>query len=1057
MKTRPIAFSEHRSPASDLNRRVARAAIAALVLLGPLTITPSCAPGAGRGADLIAAITQSVGGKRIIEPRLTGTFDHQPCVVPPMSDGVQQPACPSPDGSLAAATRASTLLAEAARGEAAGNALYASGLWDLLWHEVDGGIDRAITKLHGAVAADPTNAEVLTSLTAAYVVRAQSRNRPTDLFQALDLATEAVSLDPASPPALFNHALVLERLFFNARAIEAWDRYLAVDVSGPWAAEARGARDRLAADASSPESTSLVSEHASPTTAQDAIVEQHLAAWAQLVLDGENGPADELLDRIEAAVQAIFKTSGDSLLVEETAFLRNLLGEPDRRETARAYIELATGIDAIKGLRIQRASEKLAAAERRLSRMDSPLVAFAEYNLLVGEFQNTRYDHVLGRATDWITHLAPDRSVLSLRLQSLLALVHGVTAKHDLAISSYEIAQAMAERIGDRDTAARIAAELGHLSATMGETATAWNHRYRVLALSSSRAQPRRTVTTRSLVAGVASSHRFDRAAQYLADDVVLASKGLPTMRSFALNNRARGEIAQDNIGAALEDLEVSRRQLVGIQDPGIRAIVEDDINLLVGQALTKEQPARATQILKTVDQHFDARGHALMSALSKSALAKAQCRLGQYGAANSTLERAVEILEAQASALRNPEQRLGFASQARETFDRLILLRAIQLDDPLGALDVVERNSGLGTDEDSRLGRNETPKPRVTATSEDRQARVVIYRVLADRILAWVTAPDATELRQLETDGAQLERAVRRLQAAATAEHAAAMRTELAWLYDALIAPISDLLGNDSNLQVIPDRTLHQVPFSALLESATGRFLVEDHAVVVAPYGSLSPRASQRNPPTSVLVVADPSLPANLASRFGRLPNARIEAVRIASLYQRETRLSGSETQIAHVQAELANHDVVHFAVHAVPADHDGGDAYLVLAPHEDTRLSGLTAATISELRIDQHPLVVLASCDTAGGQLGANAGATSLAGSFLQAGASAVVASLWEVDDEATEALMFDFHQRLVAGAIPAEALRLVQLSAMRRSTNRRATLAHWAAFQVFMGRAR
>lgn len=563
-------------------------------------------------------------------------------------------------------------------------------------------------------------------------------------------------------------------------------------------------------------------------------------------------------------------------------------------------------------------------------------------------------------------------------------------------------------------------------------------------------------MSIRSILAEVAASLGFKRGAQFLADDVVIASEHLPAVvHSFALNRRSRTKLAHDNLAGALEDLETSRRRLADIDNPGVRAIVEDDINLLVGEVLTEAQPVRAAELLEVVDHNFVARGQAAMSVLAKSALASAQSRLGRDDEANATLERALGALEAQASALSTPEQKLGFANQTRDVLDRLIVLRALRLGDPLGALDVLDRYRNLFVDRDPVSERDVAP--RVTDGNRSREAgtRVLLYRVLADRTLVWVAAPNAIRMRQLRADRDQLEAAAHRLQAAAAAQHSAAIRTELAWLYNALIAPLRDLLVGGNDLRVVPDRMLYQVPFGALLDEATGEFLIEHGTVIVAPHSTLE--ASFGEPPpreaASVLVVADPTLSPDLAGRLGRLPNAREGAQRIASLYRRHTSLLGPDARLARVQAELTGHDVVHFAVHATPAAHDGAGASLVLAGRPDAEHSGMSASTIAGIRIDQHPVVVLAACDSVGGLLGANAGAASLAWSFLRAGASSVVASLWQVQDEYTEALMYEFHQRLAGGVTPGEALRLAQLTLLRNNDDPSAGLAQWAAFEVFL----
>jgi CHAT domain-containing protein len=73
---------------------------------------------------------------------------------------------------------------------------------------------------------------------------------------------------------------------------------------------------------------------------------------------------------------------------------------------------------------------------------------------------------------------------------------------------------------------------------------------------------------------------------------------------------------------------------------------------------------------------------------------------------------------------------------------------------------------------------------------------------------------------------------------------------------------------------------------------------------------------------------------------------------------------------------------------------------------------------------------------------------GTTGLARAWLRAGASNVVMSLWNVDDQATRVLMSDFVERLVTGVPPDRALRQAAMTTRARYPNP----VHWAAFGVF-----
>src|SRR6185436_19117103 len=62
---------------------------------------------------------------------------------------------------------------------------------------------------------------------------------PSHLAEALAAADEALRIDPTLPEALFNRALIIERLRLRDQARAAWQRYLDADPRGPWANEAR--------------------------------------------------------------------------------------------------------------------------------------------------------------------------------------------------------------------------------------------------------------------------------------------------------------------------------------------------------------------------------------------------------------------------------------------------------------------------------------------------------------------------------------------------------------------------------------------------------------------------------------------------------------------------------------------------------------------------------------------------------------------------------------------------------------------------------------------------
>ncbi|WP_461086601.1 CHAT domain-containing protein [Streptomyces deserti] len=88
---------------------------------------------------------------------------------------------------------------------------------------------------------------------------------------------------------------------------------------------------------------------------------------------------------------------------------------------------------------------------------------------------------------------------------------------------------------------------------------------------------------------------------------------------------------------------------------------------------------------------------------------------------------------------------------------------------------------------------------------------------------------------------------------------------------------------------------------------------------------------------------------------------------------------------------------------------------------------------------------LVVLTACDTGLGTGGAGDVPWSAGHAFRQAGARAVIMSLWRVPDGTTRTVIQEFYRRLAAGAAPAHALQQAQRKAWSEGLHPR----HWAAF--------
>jgi CHAT domain-containing protein/tetratricopeptide (TPR) repeat protein len=149
---------------------------------------------------------------------------------------------------------------------------------------------------------------------------------------------------------------------------------------------------------------------------------------------------------------------------------------------------------------------------------------------------------------------------------------------------------------------------------------------------------------------------------------------------------------------------------------------------------------------------------------------------------------------------------------------------------------------------------------------------------------------------------------------------------------------------------------------------------------------------------------------------------------------------------------SDLANYRIVHFATHALLNSKHPELSGLVLSLVDERgwRQSGfLSLEDIYNLNLPVE-LVVLSACETALGKGVEGEGIMGLTRGFMYAGASRVVASLWNIDDRATADQMKYFYRAMVGQEMrPAAALRAAQLK--MRQDPRWSAPYFWAAFQI------
>ncbi|MGI5240986.1 CHAT domain-containing protein [Dactylosporangium sp. CA-139066] len=306
-----------------------------------------------------------------------------------------------------------------------------------------------------------------------------------------------------------------------------------------------------------------------------------------------------------------------------------------------------------------------------------------------------------------------------------------------------------------------------------------------------------------------------------------------------------------------------------------------------------------------------------------------------------------------------------------------------------------------------------ETALVDLVAVDGDLHALVVAGGRVSDHPLGPL-APIVAELDALRF--AQRRLVTRRGHAASAA---AAARHAADALDRALLAPLAPLIG-DRALVLAPATQLHALPWP-LLATCRGR------AVRVAPSAAMWWRAWR---------AAEPSGPAAFVGA-PEPPHALAEVEQIAQYSPGSRLLRGADARVADVLAALDGARIGHIACH--------GDFRSDNALFSALRLADgpLTIYDLSALRAAPGTLV-LSGCDTGVSAVHPGQELLGLTSALLQLGTRTVVASTGPVDDEATRALMTDFHKRLAAGGGAAAALAAAQLAA---------DPAHWCSTAAFV----
>ncbi|MFW6078158.1 MAG: CHAT domain-containing protein [Gemmatimonadota bacterium] len=882
--------------------------------------------------------------------------------------------------------------------------------------------------------------------------------------------------NPDDERALLALATVARRSYDGARALELYERLLAgqAEPSDPVRAYAAMGRALVMRESGIGEATdsAFTRTLALARAADDRALEVEVLVYLGSVRARAQGPdaaerifaeARELLPSSDPRLGALYRCGRAEMLL--------ISGRPDAETAAARGAALAGRAEAyrLRGTCLM----IVAGILNRRGRLDS---ALAVYGRAIRDYRRSRTLPGLAVAHQW--------------RGSLLRRV----GRFGEALPDFERAVEVGGEAGAESATAWALAGLVELYADMGDVAAA--AAYAAPAIESFARQGDRygEANARGLrgrlhvAAGNLERAREEwRAAIRIAREIGFAEQQIRSRVALAHVAMLEG----DWEGASRE-LEAARR-VDGIDEmPGSRAWLDYHAGTL---ALREGRTAAALRTLRRVHAETpEWQGdHRYMAAVR---IAEASARLGEIDAAAAELAAAFDALDAWREGLDDDRLRvlafqrnddhsdpdLGVATVIALLADSGRAGLAFGLAERRRARDLLDRliRASAMVAADGSAGRSPSPGRVDDALPAD--SPVADWRSIGAAIpdgrtalLEYVTGygGEPTTLFVLTRDGptAQLlppadtlRDHVARFQALLDA--GADARPVARALYTATLAPAVDALPADiDRLVVVPSGPLHTVPLEALI-MPDGRHAIERFDIAYAPSASIAARRWRRpgdgERADRLLALADP-MPSSgddepRPVRSGVVDSARTAGLEPLPATAREARAIGRFATDATIltrrrarearfgRDDLRGYGVLHFATHALVDDATLARTGLVLSPGEGED-GFLTPGEVARLRLDAD-LVVLAACRTAGGVAVRGEGIQGLTAAFLGAGARTVVASRWDVADEASARFMEGFYARMAAGEPVAAALRATKVAALRDG----APVREWAAFTVF-----
>ena len=408
--------------------------------------------------------------------------------------------------------------------------------------------------------------------------------------------------------------------------------------------------------------------------------------------------------------------------------------------------------------------------------------------------------------------------------------------------------------------------------------------------------------------------------------------------------------------------------------------------------------------------------------------ISKSEAALGNEAQAAQALDQAIDVFDKARAKFRSDEFKMGLFSDLQVVFERAIGMHS-RLGQPAKAFDISERSRARAL-LDAVAGRAEVGNGEAVALdAATLQAMlkadevVVAYHALPDRLVAWVLSSEGVREATLpvavkRADLARLVDAYR--DALINLKPATDVGDKIGTL---LLAPLDIPAGK--RIIIVPHGPLHYLPFQAL--RVDGQYLIERNPISIAPSISIAARLAERTPTVAAQLVAfgNPTINPDVADP---LPGAEREVHALSQQFPGATLFFKEQANKTNFQGSAPTARLLHVAAHAVADTLDPLHSKVLLAD-ENGQPNYLEAKDVMGMDLKGTALIALSACESGLGRVEDGDEVLGFTRSFLSAGTSTLLASLWPVSDAATETLMTTLYDDLAKGEQVQDAMRDAQ----------------------------